>query len=283
MANGSDSQANASQDPTPPPGPTADPVSGREILGLGLFFLVLALAIFYFLVASWPVLTADGKSFEPFHILWFGPLSFSQDARLFITVIVAGALGSLIHVLTSFADYVGNRQLGKNWIWWLVLRTPIGIALAVMLYLVLRGGLASQTTITTNTPYAAAAISALAGMFSKQATDKLKEIFETLFTPQKPVHRADPLSPGKPSVSGTVPVKLITGGATALTVNGIGFLQGCKATINGNGRTTEWVSDSQIKLTLLPADVTAAGKLALVVQNPAPNGGSSDAFSIVVE
>ena len=78
--------------------------------------------------------------------------------------------------------------------WYLILRTPIGIALALLFYLVLRGGLIAPTLSTTPAdptpkshawtllnPYGLAAIAAMAGMFSKQATDKLSELFDTLF------------------------------------------------------------------------------------------------------
>ena len=54
--------------------------------------------------------------------------------------VAAGALGSLVHCLTSFADFVGNRNLRQSWVWFLILRTPIGFALALLFYPVLRGG-----------------------------------------------------------------------------------------------------------------------------------------------
>jgi len=37
----------------------------------------------------------------------------------------------------------------------------------------------------------------LAGLFSKQATDKLREVFDTLFKPTDPPKRAEPLDPNK--------------------------------------------------------------------------------------
>ena len=121
----------------------------------------------------------------------------AADDRFLFTAIAAGALGS--HTLTSFADYMGNRALSKSWLWWFILRTPIGIAHALLFYVVLRGGLivptlpsgssGADTTRFLN-PYGVAAISALAGMFSKQTTDKLREILDTLFRTHEPVNRA---------------------------------------------------------------------------------------------
>jgi hypothetical protein len=42
-------------------------------------------------------------------------------------------------------------------------------------------------------PYGVAAVAGLAGLFSKQATDKLREVFETLFKTEKVTDRANPL------------------------------------------------------------------------------------------
>src|SRR5262245_14841371 len=164
--------------PQPP-----DPVPWYGSLLLGIYFFTVAAITFYLLVASWPVSDAkDAPAFANLSLFGSAPFPVASDLRLFITVIAAGALGSLIHSITSFADYVGNRRLSKSWIWWLVLRMPVGVALALLFYLVLRGGLivpslpggsgAANSTQLLN-PYGVAAISALAGMFSKQATDKL--------------------------------------------------------------------------------------------------------------
>jgi hypothetical protein len=40
-------------------------------------------------------------------------------------------------------------------------------------------------------PYGVAAMSALTGLFSKQATEQLREVFETLFRTQQKVERKD--------------------------------------------------------------------------------------------
>jgi len=214
-----------------------------------VIFSFLSRYTFYLLVATWPVSdTKDVSGYANFSL--FGRPSFSTaaDQRLFFTVIAAGALRSLIHTITSFADYVGNRTLSKTWIWWLVLRTPIGIALALLFYLVLRGGLivpslpgSSAATDTTHllNPYGIAAISAMAGMFSKQATDKLREIFDTLFRTHEPVTRADPLIRTKPIVSSTEPARLIIGGSPTLAVLGRGFQRDCATSVNGKSRNVQ--------------------------------------------
>jgi hypothetical protein len=161
-----------------------------------------------------------------------------------------------------------------------------------LFYFVLRGGLivpslpssAGQTN-TTNllNPYGIAAISALAGMFSKQATDKLREIFDTLFRTREPVSRADPLDRAKPAISSIEPAKLAVGGPVVLTVLGQGFHRDCMAFVNGTVRQVDWQSDTRLTLTLLPEDVARRTELTLVIRNPGPGGGEAEAFRIVVE
>lgn len=106
----------------------------------------------------------------------------SADGRLLMLVMLAGALGSVIHATTSFGDFVGNRQLSANWLWWYILKPVIGTVLATIFYLCVRGGfLAGTTPAESLNLYGIMALAGMVGMFSKQATDKLGEVFDTLF------------------------------------------------------------------------------------------------------
>jgi hypothetical protein len=274
--------------------PPDDPVTPRGTIILGIYFFCLAALTFYLLVATWPVLNPDhSDQYSNFMIFWWTPAAkLSTDLRLFITVVVSGALGSLIHCVTSFADYVGNRRLSRSWVWWLILRTPIGIALALLFYLVLRGGLivpslpggeANAHPEAALNPYGLAAIAAMAGMFSKQATDKLREIFDTLFRTSEPVERADPLAQAIPVISGAEPAKLKVGGSTDIALVGYNFHPKCTASVNGKDRNAKWISTTRLALMLLPEDVSAKGELRVKVHSPDAQGGDSPEFAILVE
>jgi hypothetical protein len=90
-----------------------------------LYFSTLAALTFYVLVATWPVSdTKDPSGFANFSLFGVTPVAVAADQRLFLVVIAAGTLGSLIHTITSFADYVGNRSLTNSWIWWLYYALP---------------------------------------------------------------------------------------------------------------------------------------------------------------
>ncbi len=177
-------------------GPTGRLILGVLLLGIGLLLP-------YLLIAVWPN-QLDSSQTEPawspkLEVLWFQPWEISDDARLLLIVILAGALGSYIHTATSFADFVGNRRMVASWTWWYILRSPIGIALAVLFYFLARGGLLSTGTSAMEVnPYGIAAIAGLAGMFSKQATDKLREVFDALFKTAKGDEREDRLVTEQP-------------------------------------------------------------------------------------
>ena len=182
------------------PGPTSELVQQRGAAVLGIYFFVLSVLMFYFLVSTWPIpkIGGDNTQYADFTFLLWEGKGLLPDTRLFLTVIAAGAIGSLIHTLTSFGDYVGNRKLSASWVWWFILRTPVGIALALLFYMVVRAGFVvtsnGANAVSNPSPYGIAAICALAGMFSRQATDKLREVFDTLFRTREPVDRADPLA-----------------------------------------------------------------------------------------
>ncbi|HLL73602.1 MAG TPA: hypothetical protein VK363_19345 [Pyrinomonadaceae bacterium] len=152
----------------------------------------------------------------------------SIDERFLLLVIVCGALGSYIHAATSYADYLGNRKFTPSWTWWYLLRTLIGTGLALVVYFAIRGGfllLANDVEADKVNPYGIAAIAALVGMFSKQATDKLNEVFSTLFRPKEgsgDALRKDSLDEVGAAIS---PKRAAKGSGTiSLTVTGNNFV-----------------------------------------------------------
>lgn len=164
----------------------------------GAYLVVLILLLLTVLIHAFPGHLDDLKqpsaSVDLLGNGWF-VFAVSPEIRLLILVIVAGALGSYVHLATSFTDYVGNRQLKESWFWWYVLRPFIGVALAVIVYFTVRAGLISGGAGAEDmSPYGVAAVGALAGMFARQAGDKLREVFKSLFALRQPAQRADALT-----------------------------------------------------------------------------------------
>jgi hypothetical protein len=180
------------------PDPQPEPASRKWVFAFGVYLILLNLLLLYVLLRLWPDHVGLPLKTEPQTVtliphVWV--VSLWPEVQFLALVAVAGAMGSYIHLATSFADYVGNRQFVKSWMWWYVLRPFIGSALAVIVYFATRGGLVSGGAGAGDlSPYGVTALAGLAGIFSKQATDKLREVFENLFKTEKPL-RADPLKP----------------------------------------------------------------------------------------
>jgi hypothetical protein len=112
--------------------------------------------------------------------------------------------------------------------------------------------------------YSIAAFSALAGMFSKQATDKFGEVFTAIFAMQKEVERKGALDAADVTVT---PKQLTVGKPQSLTVVGKGFSNDTTATIGGDKRTFVASGETQGTVTTEAKDVAQAGTLELTIIN----------------
>ena len=170
----------ASIDPLPMPG------LWRRLLGLGL--LLSAAMILGAILSFWP---CDAGSGTPAATLP-GGRTMPRETDLLLLALLFGALGSFVHVAKSFTSFAGNRTLVGSWLWWYCLQPMVGMALALVFYVVVRGGFfASASGAGAVSPYGIAGTSGLVGMFSKQATDKLNELFSTLFQTAADAGRKD--------------------------------------------------------------------------------------------
>jgi hypothetical protein len=204
-----------------------EPTRNRLLIGLlTIVFAICTLFDIYLLYKFWP--NSQHKT------LLFGRdmTNISIEQQYFFLIILGGALGALLHVVISFTAFVGNRSFITSWLPWYCLRPFVGAGMALIFYLLLRGGLmtyspsqntppakatstsrpapatdtvknkkavplptidSSKTTVAEkNTqnqqvplnPFGMLAVACLAGLFSKQASKKLEEIFNTVFNIQ---------------------------------------------------------------------------------------------------
>ena len=180
---------------------------GKQTRMLQAYLVILPLLLLYILVTIWPEapVTPGQPATGTTVSLFTFAVDLHPETRLLLIAILAGALGSYIHAATSFSTYVGNRTLVKSWILWYYLRPFIGAGLALMFYFLLRGGLLLLVTNSQSheevSDFGIAAVASLAGMFSKQATDKLREVFDSLFKAAGDQERTDKLG-GKRPVKG---------------------------------------------------------------------------------
>ena len=212
-------------DTTPPAGPSGrrepggENASVRAAVVTGTLLALATLLVLYFLVQVWPpapppalsggggaptptttpapgTTTPDGQPPATTVVVQAAPnppvrlfgarLEVDREARLFIVVGLAGALGGLVYALRSLTWYAGNRNLKYSWMMTYYLQPIVGAGMATITYVVLRGGLVVVTTQASPdvvNPFGFAAFGALVGLFSAQAAEWLKRIFEQVFVP----------------------------------------------------------------------------------------------------
>jgi hypothetical protein len=132
------------------------------------------------------------------------PVKGATEGTILIMVILLGALGGSLHLVSSLVKFVGNRQFKRSWILYYLAMPLTGAGLAPVVYLLLRVGLISPSGVSANGSsianlnlMAIYAFALLTGMFSRAATDKLAEVFSTVFKTTSAPSK-DALGPKKP-------------------------------------------------------------------------------------
>lgn len=198
-----------------PPKPVRPLASGAARFVLGLYLVLGPVLLAWAIYLLWPIFVAGANGektlVETISIPGLEPIPMPYEGRLILLVLAVGALGSYIHSATSFVSYVGNRSLLASWVLWYWLRPFIGMALALIFYFVIRGGLLSAgATAEELSLFGIMAIAGLVGMFSKQATDKLRETFDNLFRTDTADERRDKLGRKVLVVDAMLPADQIT-------------------------------------------------------------------------
>jgi Putative Ig domain len=203
----------------------------------------------------------------------------NPEMRLVLLVLVAGALGSYIHAIKSLADFMGNRTLTTSWFWWYVTRPFLGMPLAFIFYAALRGGflVGTPADVKAVSPFGAFTVAALVGMFADKASQKLGELFDTLFRTEDP--RKDKLAPTA-AVKSLAPSTIVTGSLPP-TLEIVGQnLAGTKfVRINSDDRPPDSVSPNKITLKLRLDDVAKNAKLSVAVVS---DQGASPSLSLYI-
>lgn len=239
----------------------------RFFIGLALFimpFLLVAL-----LMGTWPTFDTGGQNLRPSWVLERA-LGTNLEVRLLFIVALAGAVGSSIQAAKSFAAHLGARDFDDSWIAWYFLRFPVGVGLGLLTYLIVRGGFLTgsfsqeaQVAKSIN-PFGITAVAALTGMFAKEASDKLAEVFANLFSTQEAAKG------GAPTITGATVVKDVSAATDTwlATVKGTNFVTGATLLVGGTEITPTTVKSTELEATLGPTEVGVAKTLKLKVKNP---------------
>jgi hypothetical protein len=164
---------------------------------------------------------------------------------------------------------MGLGKFDNRWIPWYFLRFPIGIGLALLVYLIIRGGFLTgsisqgSSAASTVNPFGIAAIAALTGMFSREAVGQLDGIFASMFG------KKDSTAKPAPVIADATIKKDAATASWLVNVKGTGFddkaamlLIGQKEIVPSSRKPTE------LTATLSAAEVGTATTLNVKVRNP---------------
>lgn len=245
-----------------------------------IYLLFLAAVLVSALVQLWPLVHGTSAADQDVHFVWgLFTVSLNRDTGLIVLAALAGGLGAFVHASTSVVDYLGNRRFVASWTSWYIVRLPIGAALAVLFYFVVRAGFLSTDASSTDvSPFGIAALGGLAGLFSKQATDKMREVFEALFKVDGgDADRGDSLANPTPKLNNIDPTTVKPrSGPLELRVTGQGFVEHSVVRVDRAEQPTTFKADDELRAQL-PADLfVKPAVLAVTVASPEPGGGTSE-------
>lgn len=153
---------------------------------------------------------------------WSGTVSPSM---LFLPIVLlSGGLGGALHGLASLTDHVAKRDFGQRWIMWYLAHPFVGAAVATVFVMMLQAGLGGQfTSGASGNAYGAGALAALSGLFSRNALQTLRDVFNVVTG-----NRAQPEVLDVPRILRLLPARLTAGAADAqLVIFGSGFAPDC--------------------------------------------------------
>jgi IPT/TIG domain-containing protein len=198
--------------------------SGGKYLAGFLMVLFLLLPI-YFMIGLWPdQMPANGVQWysgKLFRLRLNANGTLNINTIIFLLVALAGFLGSMIHVASSFVSYVGCGKLKQSWLLWYCVKPFTGAGIGVIFYFVVKAGILNFSGAESANPYGLVMLAVLAGLFTDKATLKLEEIFTALFHPKD--ERTDKIDEGVVTIAGFDPQTIVIGEENTIVVKGSGF------------------------------------------------------------
>ncbi len=117
--------------------------------------------------------------------LLFWDFEISDEGRLFVLVLFAGAFGGAVITVRDLATGMRDLKLPPRSIAWYIMRPLVASGLGLGFYLVIRGGFFSpQADVDQTSPFSFVGLATLVGFFSDQAVKKLAEIADAAFSPR---------------------------------------------------------------------------------------------------
>jgi hypothetical protein len=117
------------------------------------------------------------------------------------------------------------------------------------------------------------AIAGLVGMFADKATQKLSEVFDTLFKTEKNDQRKDKLA--KLSITALEPCTVLTGATPppSVIIRGSDLAKVTAVNVDGEKRSAASVTNDSVTVELTAKDVAKTADLSITVEDPDGSSG----------
>jgi len=149
--------------------------------------LLFAIAILS-LLSIWPGTTNDlamsYTSSRTISYLFLVPYTVGPEFLLAATMVLTGFLGACVYSLYAIILHLSPEQedFDKRWTGWYILRPILGAGLALIAYVLLRGGLLSIGSNVTNLNFLGfTGFSFMVGLFTEQTMHKLNDLADAWF------------------------------------------------------------------------------------------------------
>jgi hypothetical protein len=187
------------------------------------------------------------------------------NTLIMLLVAIAGFLSNMIHIASSFTNFIGEGKFKRSWILWYFVKPFTASALALAVYIIFRAGFLNASDVATNVNlYGVVAISILAGLFTDMATLKLKEVFGVIFNTS--TQRNDALENVPVKITGVSPKTLQVNKEENMVISGSGFDKNILV-IKINGQEVPLSDEAEANAVYLKYTATTAGKQKLVIFN----------------
>lgn len=188
------------------------------------------------------------------------------QTRLLLLVLLAGALGGTLHALRSLFYFIGNRNLRLSWLPMYLVLPVSSAAIAAVFFLVFVGGLFDVQAGNGSNYFVMVGVSALVGMFSQQAVEKLKKISEAILTATPPSADADGASTF--AIGLIEPENGSRAGGESVRITGSGFDDKTTVMFGATEAAVVWASPTELKVKTPPGPI---GKVSVYVTDKDEN------------
>ncbi len=156
------------------------PINTRNILLV--FLLILGLLSIYLIYVIWPEPSTLNQA-RTVGLFGVFSLDLNTETTYLLVVVFSAMIGAFVQAIGSIATHCSNCDLTAPWSVWYATRPFVGAGLALATYFVIRGGLLNLSTdASAISIYGIAGLSGIVGMFTNQATLKLRDVAETLLS-----------------------------------------------------------------------------------------------------